>query len=130
MLLYLHSIEKNQYKSKRRMIKLTSSSEEYLRNIIKTKDLTDETVLRLWVCKGGCAGMEYQMKLTEPEPDDTIIESNGVKVSVDSDSIPYLEGSTLDYSDDLNDSGFKLLNPNASRSCGCGTSFEPTKNTN
>ena len=61
MLLYLHSIEKNQYKSKRRMIKLTSSSEEYLRNIIKTKDLTDETVLRLWVSKGGCAGMEYQM---------------------------------------------------------------------
>ena len=130
MLLYFHSIEKNQYKSKRRMIKLTSSSEEYLRNIVKTKDLTDETVLRLWVSKGGCAGMEYQMKLTEPEPDDTIIESNGVKVSVDSDSIPYLEGSTLDYSDDLNDSGFKLLNPNASRSCGCGTSFEPTKNTN
>ena len=130
MLFYLHSIEKNQYKSKRRMIKLTSSSEEYLRNITETKDLTDETVLRLWVSKGGCAGMEYQMKLIEPEPDDTIIESNGVKVSVDSDSIPYLEGSTLDYSDDLNDSGFKLLNPNASRSCGCGTSFEPTKNTN
>ena len=130
MLLYLHSVEKNQYKSKRRMIKLTYSSEEYLRNIIKTKDLTDETVLRLWVSKGGCAGMEYQMKLTEPEPDDTIIESNGVKDSVDSDSIPYLDGSTLDYSDDLNDSGFKLLNPNASRSCGCGTSFEPTKNTN
>ena len=112
------------------MIKLTSSSEEYLRNIIETKDLTGETVLRLWVSKGGCAGMEYQMKLTEPEPDDTVIESNGVKVSVDSDSIPYLEGSTLDYSDDLNDSGFKLLNPNASRSCGCGTSFEPTNNSN
>ena len=70
------------------------------------------------------------MKLTKAEPDDTVIESNGVKVSVDSDSIPYLEGSTLDYSDDLNDSGFKLLNPNASRSCGCGTSFEPTNNTN
>ena len=130
MLLYLHSVEKNQYKSKRRMIKLTSSSEEYLRNIIEAKDLTDETVLRLWVSKGGCAGMEYQMKLTKAEPDDTVIESNGVKVSVDLDSIPYLEGSTLDYSDNLNDSGFKLLNPNASRSCGCGTSFEPTNNTN
>lgn len=130
MILYLHSVEKNQYKSKRRMIKLTSSAEEYLRNIIENKDLTDETVLRLWVTKGGCAGMEYQMKLTEAEPDDTVIESNGVKVSVDLDSIPYLEGSTLDYSDNLNDSGFKLLNPNASRSCGCGTSFEPTKNTN
>ena len=130
MILYLHSVEKNQYKSKQRMIKLTSSAEEYLRNIIENKDLTDETVLRLWVTKGGCAGMEYQMKLTEAEPDDTVIESNGVKVSVDLDSIPYLEGSTLDYSDDLNDSGFKLLNPNASRSCGCGTSFEPTNNTN
>lgn len=130
MILYLHSVEKNQYKSKQRMIKLTSSAEEYLRSIIETKDLTDETVLRLWVSKGGCAGMEYQMKLTEAEPDDTVIESNGVKVSVDLDSIPYLEGSTLDYSDNLNDSGFKLLNPNASRSCGCGTSFEPTKNTN
>ena len=59
-----------------------------------------------------------------------IISVTKVKVSVDLDSIPYLEGSTLDYSDNLNDSGFKLLNPNASRSCGCGTSFEPTKNTN
>ena len=130
MILYLHSVEKNQYNSNGRMIKLTSSAEEYLRNIIENKDLTDETVLRLWVTKGGCAGMEYQMKLTEAEPEDTVIESNGVKVSVDLDSIPYLEGSTLDYSDNLNDSGFKLLNPNASRSCGCGTSFEPTKNTN
>ena len=91
------------------MIKLTSSSEEYLKNIKESKNLTDQTVLRLWVIKGGCAGMEYQMKLTDPDPNDTVIESNGVKVSIDSDSIPYLEGSTLDYSDDLNDSGFKIL---------------------
>ena len=62
-----------------------------------------------WMCRYGVPN-----ELTKAEPDDTVIESNGVKVSVDSDSIPYLEGSTLDYSDDLNDSGFKLLNPNAS----------------
>ena len=110
------------------MINLTSSSEEYLKKLISSKGSDQNMVLRLWVAKGGCAGMEYQMKLTEPNPNDTIINSNGAIISIDAESISYLEGATLDYSDDLNDSGFKIINPNASRSCGCGTSFEPSSN--
>lgn len=110
------------------MINLTPSSEKYLKNLISSKGSDQNMVLRLWVAKGGCAGMEYQMKLTNPNPNDTIINSNGAIISIDAESISYLEGATLDYSDDLNDSGFKIINPNASRSCGCGTSFEPTSN--
>ena len=108
------------------MIKVTPAAEKHL-NILLASD--NKKTLRLWVSKGGCAGMEYQMKVTEPISSDTTIQINDVQISIDTESIKFLEGSTLDYSDDLNDSGLKINNPNATRSCGCGTSFEPT-NTN
>ena len=108
------------------MIKLTPSAETHL-NILLASD--NKKTLRLWVSKGGCAGMEYQMKVTEPISSDTTIQINDVQISIETESIKFLEGSTLDYNDDLNDSGLKINNPNATRSCGCGTSFEPT-NTN
>ena len=108
------------------MIKLTPAADKHL-NILLASD--NKKTLRLWVSKGGCAGMEYQMKVTEPISSDTTIQINDVQISIDTESIKFLEGSTLDYSDDLNDSGLKINNPNATRSCGCGTSFEPT-NTN
>ena len=108
------------------MIKLTPSAETHL-NILLASD--NKKTLRLWVSKGGCAGMEYQMKVTEPISSDTTIQINDVQISIDTESLKFLEGSTLDYNDDLNDSGLKINNPNATRSCGCGTSFEPT-NTN
>ena len=108
------------------MIKLTPAAEKHL-NILLASD--NKKTLRLWVSKGGCAGMEYQMKVTEPISGDTTIQINDVQISIDTESIKFLEGSTLDYNDNLNDSGLKINNPNATRSCGCGTSFEPT-NTN
>ena len=108
------------------MIKVTPAAEKHL-NILLASD--NKKTLRLWVSKGGCAGMEYQMKVTEPISSDTTIQINDVQISIDTESIKFLEGSTLDYSDALNDSGLKINNPNATRSCGCGTSFEPT-NTN
>ena len=108
------------------MIKLTPAAEKHL-NILLASD--NKKTLRLWVSKGGCAGMEYQMKVTEPISSDTTIQINDVQISIDTESLKFLEGSTLDYNDDLNDSGLKINNPNATRSCGCGTSFEPT-NTN
>ena len=108
------------------MIKLTPAAEKHL-NILLASD--NKKTLRLWVSKGGCAGMEYQMKVTEPISSDTTIQINDVQISIDTESIKFLEGSTLDYNDNLNDSGLKINNPNATRSCGCGTSFEPT-NTN
>ena len=108
------------------MIKLTPSAEKHLNILLASNN---KKTLRLWVSKGGCAGMEYQMKVTEPISSDTTIQINDVQISIDTESLKFLEGSTLDYNDDLNDSGLKINNPNATRSCGCGTSFEPT-NTN
>ena len=106
------------------MIKLTPSAENHLNRLLASDN--NKRTLRLWVSKGGCAGMEYQMKVTEPLISDTTIQVNNVQISIDTESIKFLEGATLDYNDDLNDSGLKINNPNATRSCGCGTSFEPT----
>ena len=69
--------------------------------------------------------MEYAMKVDAPAPNDHVFDNEGVKIIVDGESLPFLDGCRLDYVDGLNDSGFKVENPNASRSCGCGTSFEP-----
>lgn len=83
--------------------------------------------LRLLVQKGGCAGHQYGMKMDDPAEDDTVVETVGGKVVVDPESLTFLDGSELAFSDALTDSGFKITNPNAARSCGCGTSFEPAE---
>ncbi|HEY3901571.1 MAG TPA: iron-sulfur cluster assembly accessory protein [Chthoniobacter sp.] len=82
--------------------------------------------LRIFVENGGCAGMQYAMGFAPAKPGDEVIEREGVKVIIDAESVRFLEGSTIDYSDDLAGAGFRIKNPNAVRSCGCGTSFEPT----
>ena len=84
--------------------------------------------LRLGVEKGGCAGLQYAMSLGEPRPGDQLLERDGAVVSIDPESIPHLEGCTIDYVDDLSGAGFRVINPKAARSCGCGTSFEPAAN--
>jgi len=80
--------------------------------------------LRVYVKGGGCSGYQYGM-LLEPkiEEDDTVIEQNGVKVIVDPQSMPLISGSTVDYSDSLQGAGFKISNPGAKSTCGCGSSF-------
>ena len=80
--------------------------------------------MRIFVEKGGCAGMQYGMTLDRAGELDRVVESGGVKVIVDPESAAFLEGVTLDYADDLAGAGFRIKNPNAVRSCGCGTSFE------
>ncbi len=69
--------------------------------------------------------MSYAMKVAAPELGDAVYEHGGARVFVDAESLKYLDGCRLDYVDALNDAGFKIENPNAARSCGCGTSFEP-----
>ena len=81
--------------------------------------------LRITVEKGGCAGMQYTMKLDLIRPKDEVNEVDGALVFVDPHSSQFINGSELDYCDDLVGTGFRLRNPKASRSCGCGTSFEP-----
>lgn len=107
------------------MITVTEEAVNQLRAMLEEKGLqSSDHGLRLAVEKGGCAGMQYTMRLAEPANGDEVVEAGGVRFILDRDSLRFLEGSQIDYEDTLNDSGFKIHNPNASRSCGCGTSFE------
>jgi len=108
------------------MLTITDTAAEHLRGLLESLDASpEEQGLRLFVEKGGCAGMNYSMKIDAPADHDEVFERNGVRLFVDAESLIYLDGSEVDYVDSLNDSGFKIQNPLAERSCGCGTSFEP-----
>ncbi|MEX2580959.1 MAG: iron-sulfur cluster assembly accessory protein [Verrucomicrobiales bacterium] len=110
------------------MIEVTESAAKHLSDLLEEKDFSpDEKGLRLFVERGGCAGMQYAMRISAIDEGDLVIEKAGVRVFVDRESLEFLDGCRLDYVDALNDSGFKIENPNAARSCGCGTSFEPAK---
>jgi len=88
------------------------------------KQGVSEGVLRLGVLGGGCSGLSYQFKFDSKErPTDKVFEFYGVKIVVDPKSLLYLHGMTLDYKESLIQSGFAFENPNAQKSCGCGTSF-------
>ncbi|GAA0538004.1 iron-sulfur cluster assembly accessory protein [Rhizomicrobium palustre] len=81
-------------------------------------------MLRLSISGGGCSGFQYNFSLDDKQlSDDLVIEEGGIKVLVDSTSINYVEGSEIDYVDDLIGAAFKVNNPNATASCGCGSSF-------
>ncbi len=107
------------------MIELTDSAIQHLRVLLKERGEPDGAGLRLRVERGGCAGMQYTMSVDQQQEGDTVSGKDGVSVLVDAASLPFLDGSVIDYVDDLNDAGFKVRNPHAARSCGCGTSFEP-----
>jgi iron-sulfur cluster assembly protein len=79
--------------------------------------------LRLKVVGGGCSGLQYKMDLDQQKPGDRVFEKDGAKVLVDMKSLLYLNGTELDYKEELMQSGFVFQNPNVKRSCGCGTSF-------
>ena len=80
--------------------------------------------LRLGVLGGGCSGLSYQFKFdVKPRPTDRVFEFDGIQIFVDPKSLIYLNGMTLDYQESLMQSGFVFENPNAQKSCGCGTSF-------
>ncbi|SRR5581483_11548059 len=80
--------------------------------------------LRLYIEQGGCSGMQYGMVFDEKRDGDLISEENGVNVLIDPVSANYLRGTIVDFSDSLTAGGFKISNPNAKQSCGCGKSFE------
>ena len=108
------------------MITLTDKAAAELGSMLETRAKSPVSGLRLAVRRGGCAGWQYEMQVADPEEGDVVVESGKARVIVAGDSINRLEGCEIDFSDDLTDAGFKINNPKAARSCGCGTSFETT----
>ncbi|MCC6404229.1 MAG: iron-sulfur cluster insertion protein ErpA [Fimbriimonadaceae bacterium] len=106
-------------------ILLTNRAASELKELMKSQEKT-EAALRIWVAGGGCSGLSYGMALDDgmPEEGDQVFEQEGVKVFVDGLSLQYMEGSSVDYVDDPMGGGFKIENPNAVSSCGCGSSFK------
>jgi iron-sulfur cluster assembly accessory protein len=79
--------------------------------------------LRIAVDGGGCSGFQYDIRLDDPAADDLVLESDGQKVVVDSVSLPFLADAVIDFTEELIGARFTIANPNATSSCGCGTSF-------
>jgi iron-sulfur cluster assembly accessory protein len=79
--------------------------------------------LRVAVEGGGCSGFQYDIKLDEPADDDLVLEKDGARVLIDPVSLPFLANAEIDFSDELIGARFVVKNPNATASCGCGTSF-------
>ncbi|MBS1704753.1 MAG: iron-sulfur cluster insertion protein ErpA [Armatimonadetes bacterium] len=106
-------------------ITLTERATTELKELI-TSQSTPSAALRVWVAGGGCSGLSYGMALDEndPEAGDNIFEQDGVKILVDPMSLRYMEGSIVDFVEDQFGGGFKIENPNAVSSCGCGSSFK------
>jgi iron-sulfur cluster assembly protein len=106
------------------MITITAKAASEIQKIIAQENSGD-LALRVGVQGGGCSGLSYFLSLDkEARPDDKILESNGVKIYLDSKSALYLEGTEVDFTDGLQGSGFTFKNPNAVRTCGCGHSFQ------
>jgi len=102
------------------MITLTEFAANKIKTLLAEKK---ETGIRAGVQGGGCSGFTYQLKFDNQKEGDKIIESNGVNIYVDPKSYLYLMGTEIHFVDELNQSGFKFVNPNAKRTCGCGESF-------
>jgi len=106
------------------MITVTEKAAEQVKRIKEQQSLDDSFGLRVSVQGGGCSGLSYGLDFDNEEQEgDQVFEDKGVKVFVDMKSFLYLAGTTLDFSDGLNGKGFHFINPNASKTCGCGESF-------
>jgi iron-sulfur cluster assembly protein len=106
------------------MMNVTESAVRQLQNLLSQRTENSPRGLRVQVARGGCSGLHYEMALDEKKDGDAVIERDGMQFFIDGDSVPYLRGATLDFSGGLTGAGFRVVNPNASRTCGCGSSFE------
>jgi len=109
------------------MITVTESAFHQLRTLVSENPDYRNKGLRIFVETGGCAGMQYGMQFDQAKEGDYRIQQEGVEVLIDTYSAGYLKDSTLDFSDGLTGTGFKITNPNAVRNCGCGNSFEVSR---
>jgi len=110
------------------MITLTASAADKLGGIMEQKGMKESHALRIFVKGGGCGGMQYGMTFDDSvREDDNVWDQHGMRVVVDGVSLFYVDGANIDYVDNLMGGGFHIDNPQASSSCGCGSSFRTAK---
>jgi iron-sulfur cluster assembly protein len=105
------------------MVTMTDIAAEKVRAFMQGQTAEGEIGLRVGVKGGGCSGFQYALALDEKREDDHVFDASGVQVLVDPASLQYVEGSTVDYTENFMGSGFEVSNPNVVASCGCGSSF-------
>lgn len=104
------------------VVQLTPSAATEVKALLEKPENAGKT-LRVFVEQGGCSGMQYSMVFDEQRPEDFTTQMHGVAVLVDPFSAQYIRGAVVDFSDSLTGGGFKISNPRARESCGCGKSF-------
>ena len=109
-------------KSTPQVVSVTPAAAKMVRDIL-AKEESDTLALRVYVAGGGCSGLQYGMALDDPMEGDMTMDSDGIRVIIDPESLRFIEGAEIDYVDSLMGAGFTVNNPNAVSSCGCGHSF-------
>ena len=105
-------------------VSISALAAEKIKYFATKQGLDGDIGVRVAVKGGGCSGLTYDLEITNEERDtDKVVEQHGIKVMVDKKSFIYLVGTELEFSDGLNGKGFMFVNPNAKKTCGCGTSF-------
>lgn len=106
-------------------VKLTEKAANEIKRVMSEQNMPSEAVLRVGVAGGGCSGFQYALGFdtSTDTTADQVVEHHGVQVAVDKKSALYLDGTTIDFYDGLEKRGFTFENPNAVKSCGCGSSF-------
>ncbi|MCI0182980.1 HesB/IscA family protein [Sulfoacidibacillus ferrooxidans] len=108
------------------MVTLTMEAASVVKDLLSDKE--EDMGLRIFVKPGGCSGFSYGMALDMKKESDLLLLQEGVPLLVDEASLPFIDGSEIDYVDGLSGKGFKIVNPNAVSSCGCGSSFHTKDN--
>jgi iron-sulfur cluster assembly protein len=104
-------------------VALTETGAEKVREFLSSQGLNETAGLRVGVRGGGCSGFQYQLAFDEQRDGDAIFTHSGLRLLVDNQSLPYVDGSTIDYVESLQGAGFQVNNPNVVAACGCGSSF-------
>lgn len=109
------------------LVTLTDSAAEKITELLADAGET-ASALRIYTRPGGCSGFSYGMALDNPDASDTMMNIKGVPVALETDSLELIQGSEIDYISDFTGEGFRILNPNATSTCGCGSSFRTATN--
>jgi iron-sulfur cluster assembly protein len=104
-------------------VAFTEKGAEKVREFLAGQEAVESAGLRVGVRGGGCSGFQYQLAFDEQRAGDVVFEDHGLRILVDNQSLPYVDGSSIDYIDSLQGAGFQVNNPNVVAACGCGSSF-------